>query len=613
MKPAKSTLPATDIDAPDLVCLHINRAWLEILATALSRFEWPVSWKPGTDITRAEQQIFKFYEILRTADENCCEDVCLDFPPSESFIEYFPQNPFTEPDLIPDGYNGAPFYVADSVVFTDILRVSANPFDWPAIISSGLPRIRVNVSGAVKVGLGLVSIPAGGIIFITKDDDLSTARWYELTSLGLIDVVAIVAAIPALITALFSGDPTPEEIYNDEIIEVFFDTPGDHHIDISFVPRVSPETIIGFGGGLRKVEICGQQRPTMEFRTNPEDSCQLQYRNGAAAEWALMFDYGACMTNNCCDDLPAQFRFNGAGELERSTDGGSTWDAAPGYDPRRTATLLPATGDNECASAAHVRHQLKAMADQLGADVAAWSGVGGLLAAAAAVLIFIGGTALSGGVLAPLLLGLVTSVLIGGRAAFVAAMTETVWDKFECIIFCNIQPDGTFLDGDITAIKGAINAQITGVAAKYLSDNVNLLGAAGLTNMARSGGGTAGECDDCGCGCDPMLWTIYNGAEDYGTVLEYGSNYLIAELMFAPTTVGEYFLRMKTDSPSNCCVITHVEELTGSLNIAGWSDCGTVQDGTVDHSGWDTSFETAPTNEFVLGSAEPTTVKVYFA
>ena len=507
MKPAKSILPPDDIDAPDLVCIRVNAGWRDVLMTAMQRYEYPVSWEEGTDINRAEQQVFKWYQILRNAEEDCCDDVCLDFEPSESFIEYFPQNPFTEPDLTPDGYNGPPFYVEDGVVFTDLLRVSANPFDWPAIISAGMPRIRVNVSGAVKVGLGLVSIFAGGIIFITKDDDITTSKWYSLTSIGLIDVVAITAAIPDLIEALFSGDPTPEAIYQDQVIEVFFDTPGDHHIDITFLPRVSPETIIGFGGGLRKVEICGQQRETMDFRQNPDNPCQLQYRKKSSDEWSLMFDYGECMTNNCCEDTPPIYRFTIDGILERSTDDGATYEPAPQYDPRRNSPQFPplAGDDNatkRCLAAAGAAALIKQqVGNELTDDM-------GRYTLAELISDWVNTVVNDGGNILEALITLAANQTFAiGIATLRAALTDTVYDTLQCILYCNISNDASFTESRWQAVKSDIADQIGGIASLFLQHLVNVLGAVGLTNLARSGGATEGDCDECtDCSNEPPVY-----------------------------------------------------------------------------------------------------------
>lgn len=50
-------------------------------------------------------------EALATGTGACGVDgECLAYPPFASFISYFPQNPYTDPDLVPDGFLAPPFY-----------------------------------------------------------------------------------------------------------------------------------------------------------------------------------------------------------------------------------------------------------------------------------------------------------------------------------------------------------------------------------------------------------------------------------------------------------------------------------------------------------------------
>lgn len=504
MRAVKSDLPAEDIDAPQTICLKINTNWRQVLMDAIHRMEYSFSWADGTDVIRAEQNIYKFYHMLREANDDCAEDSCISYWPAESFIEYFPQNPYTQPDLVPDGYEHAPFYINNGVVFTDLFRVDANPFAWPAMIASGLPRIRVNVTGAAKVGLGLVSIVAGGIIFITKDDDILSSKWYELTSIGLIDVVAVMAAIPALLTGLLQGNPTPEEIYQDEIIEVQFDTPGAHTIDITFVPRVSPETIIGFGGGLKKVTICGGELPPvggwdnpMQLRQNPENECELQWRSTATGEWLLAYDFSLCPPD-CAAPPDVIYQYDSNFVLQISIDNGTTWTPAPQSDPRHSSTLFPpapgADGDpKRCIAATgaallfkeQIRDNLtddmtrytfdELLKDWVSTYVATNNPLQGLLTVIANQLF-----ALSMLVLRP-------------------ALTDAVFDTLKCILYCRMAPDVSFSVALWESVKSDISSQIIGVAGSFLNNLVNTLGSAGLTNIARAGRSTEGDCDECGC------------------------------------------------------------------------------------------------------------------
>lgn len=207
-------------------------------------------------------------------------------------------------------------------------------------------------------------------------------------------------------------------------------------------------------------------------------------------------DMGCTDMNCCCDDPPAIYRFDADGNLERSTDGGTTWTPAPGFDPRQNGTLFPPVPDDDkCQAATNVKHHMKDKADQLAADSGAWAGISELIGAMIGILIFVGIIG-SGGLLTPLMMALAGAILWTGQAAFSAAMTSDVYDTFKCIVYCHIQDDGSFTDDDITAIISDINSQLTGIAATYLSKTVQALGRVGMTNMARTGSGETGDCSE---------------------------------------------------------------------------------------------------------------------
>ncbi len=147
----------------------------------------------------------------------------------------------------------------------------------------------------------------------------------------------------------------------------------------------------------------------------------------------------ALQPRNCgCSDDGAIYRFTEDKELEKSTDGGVTWEPAPEDDPRLTAPLFPPLpgepgSDKKCESANNAAGQIKQQADQLIADSGAWSSITLLVAGVLGLLVFLSiiGT---GGVLTPLVVGLAGTLLGAGSAAFAAAMTEEVYQTLVCIL-----------------------------------------------------------------------------------------------------------------------------------------------------------------------------------
>lgn len=213
---------------------------------------------------------------------------------------------------------------------------------------------------------------------------------------------------------------------------------------------------------------------------------------------------------NCPDRATWQYRFNSTGELERSTDGGTTWELDPA-DPRTTAVQFPnLPGDDNdskrCQAAANVRANMQAKADQLAADATAWADVSGMLGALVALLIFIGVIG-SLGALTPLALALGATLLAAGQAAFTAAMTDAVFDDFQAYVYCYMDNDGQLKTGGIAGIVGKLNTGVTGIANTFLVKNVQLLQENGINNMAKTDGGLEADCssfDDCSD--TPEVW-----------------------------------------------------------------------------------------------------------
>jgi len=259
----------------------------------------------------------------------------------------------------------------------------------------------------------------------------------------------------------------------------------------------------------------------------------------AAELWRrVLFDHlhiGDDCMSCCCDDPPALYRYNADGQLERSTDGGETWTAAPGFDPRNTATQYPplpgADGDDKkCQAATNIRVHTKEQADKLAADAGAWGGVSDMIAALLAILFFIGvfGTL---GTMTPLLVAFAGAILYAGQAAFDAAMTSDVYNTFQCIVYCHIEADGSFTDADIAAIISDIQSQLTGIAVDFLVHTVTVLGKIGLANMGKTASGTTGDCSSCDCGTCGSNWSAgyyFEGVLQHADSLdEQGDGYII--------------------------------------------------------------------------------------
>lgn len=320
MRVAKATLPPTRPLEPDFVCLKINKNWIPVFMAALHRFEWGASWKEGTDLDRAEQDIFTLYHALINANGDCQGENCYDYKPDVGFIEWFPNNPFAQPDLITAGYNAPAWYVANQTtrtVMTDISRFPAGSL--PSIIpSSGLPRLRVHVNGPATVRLNMFSIVAGSMAQVTRDDNPLTVEYVDLNK----DVLSV-----------------PPETDEDVIIEYEFPT-GPHHMDVIIVSMVNDEIpFVYHGGGIKSIEICGDDavlQPRFKF-----ENCSMYVSWNGGQSWEIVPGWDTyaptCFTGPAGQDgedgedaVPFDLRFNNC-NLEYSRDSAQTWDVLPGW------------------------------------------------------------------------------------------------------------------------------------------------------------------------------------------------------------------------------------------------------------------------------------------
>lgn len=220
---------------------------------------------------------------------DCAEGGCIEYPPNASFIEYRPQNPFIQPELVPEGYVFPPFYIANEVTAAtyaapigavvttfERLPVEGQSLLFPA---SGLPQITVRVNGQGRVLLHLAAVNLGGLIQITADDDPLSV---EITDLRK-DLLSV-----------------PPENTRVIIHEREFTTEGAHKIDLIFLPTANDEfPFVFFGGGLLKVELCdfptqGAENMPYELRQNPADPCEVQQSTDGGQTWTTAFRRDGC-------------------------------------------------------------------------------------------------------------------------------------------------------------------------------------------------------------------------------------------------------------------------------------------------------------------------------
>lgn len=259
MTPEKGYLLPAIIDPARVgVCVPVpddpnhRRAFLG----ALYQLAWARNWQFGPNLEAEETSlVWKeiYYDVAAKIGVEVCEAVeiqCTQYLNTAPFIDYFPNDPRYTPNDVPEGYILPPWYfstLASEIAYEtrpgDIVTTLERfpPGSLPGILpASGLPRCRVNVNviDGATVRVHLRNMVAGSMMQTTTDDDILTLIFWDVTKDGI---------------------SIPQETGDLIILEFEFAIGGQHHIDLIVVPKVNDEIpFIFYGGGIVKVEICGE-------------------------------------------------------------------------------------------------------------------------------------------------------------------------------------------------------------------------------------------------------------------------------------------------------------------------------------------------------------------
>lgn len=194
---------------------------------------------------------------------------CVTHAPSDSIVTFTPQNPYTEPDLVPEDYLVPPFFVNDEEVYptlggyllTDVFidgaAITLDPID---LLTLNLPTVKISVVGSGRINLQLLAVPAGSFVVMKVG---SPPNIFDvIVDLILTDVVVIDLNVDAL-----SIPPETDIVYTEEI-QVIAEETETTDIYLVFVPAVDDSiTPLRYGGGIRLIELCG-------FVEMPSMSCE---------------------------------------------------------------------------------------------------------------------------------------------------------------------------------------------------------------------------------------------------------------------------------------------------------------------------------------------------
>lgn len=520
---ARWVLPAV-IDPPDKRCVmilvpddpHHIAAFRGALANLAHAHKW------DEDVAHTAREVAWVWQQIIDGMEWGCgvpETECRDFPPYAGFIEWHPTNPFIEPNEVPSGYIFPPFQIVTSDnllqflgysigdVLTDLTRF----YSGTGVLTdpeSGFARFRLNLTGVGRVQLYLLAFPLGGFALVTTDDNPLSAVF--------VDTEMDLTSAPI---------ETNEEIIN----EIIFETGGDHHIDVTFIPKLNDAiNFIGYGGGLRKVKLCGFEEmdeiAMFDIRQDPTRPCIVQKRPDEGAAWVDAVNIQLC---------PPKIRVNN-GVIEWQ-DGDGDWHEVDTGDEREDGTApipYPSNPDGACLAAENITAVYQSALTEIRSGITASRD---LVAIAAGI---------SGIMTAFMPLALVTTIAFSLTAAALAVGgaglddmldTESL-DNFKCSVYCNIEPDGSITASDYTALRASMATWGATVELEIINIWLDAFGSVGLQRMAKAGGITTGN---CACeDCETITLTYVTGT---GAIFVQSGDTVVCGL--SPTeTTGHYEL-----------------------------------------------------------------------
>jgi len=229
-----------------------------------------------------------------------------------------------------------------------------------------------------------------------------------------------------------------------------------------------------------------------------------------------------------CDGerIPTNQRYTEDGHLEQSFDNGETWENADNIDPRFNSPVFnPLPGADgatkRCKGANSVISILKAEQAKDSAILDAGTGITALIAAVVAAVAATG-VGIVVGVVIALMSGILNAIINAGETTFTASFDGTTWDDLLCILFCEMDDDGTFTEQSWENVVVQAGDLANYPANEWLAHMIKVIGPVGLTNASLSGVAGSMSCDGCDCAEEWCYeWNFLT--DDYDFVATYGA------------------------------------------------------------------------------------------
>src|SRR5690349_6442366 len=204
---------------------------------------------------------------------NCepIESDCATWQPLQDRITFYP---LIDAETLPLGYVVNPWVkitvdsplvgLKEGDVITDLPHIPPLPTIWDhledlgTVLATGYPAISItDLVGTGTVRVYLMNVLLGGRVMIVRDNDLLSTSFLDTN----LDTASL-----------------PPETYAEHLVEYKFERFGTHRLDMVFIPNVSADIeFLGYGGGIRRVEICGFEENMSDNENCCDDDIKISY------------------------------------------------------------------------------------------------------------------------------------------------------------------------------------------------------------------------------------------------------------------------------------------------------------------------------------------------
>src|SRR3989304_4463893 len=186
-----------------------------------------------------------------------CENGCVHYTITAPFFKFLPNDPFQSPDYTPPGYLLPPWYhnAPGQMPWVHDDDAMVNWLSWQGslegLLGPGLPRVGFQVNGMGEIEIEFVLQVQGGAFLISVDNQFDSVKYVDVNAISIKDIPSLEGLLN------FLGMFTQWTTVQTNVVEIAIGEPGLHTIWITAIPTYDAALIVGFGGGIRRVSLCG--------------------------------------------------------------------------------------------------------------------------------------------------------------------------------------------------------------------------------------------------------------------------------------------------------------------------------------------------------------------